>query len=351
MDTCEGAAGPRPVNGVFSPGRTEYATVDDVNGGFCGVNIDRPGIWWWVEGTGDIIKVSTCDKKTSIKVKISVFTGSCNDLKCVRGGAEPDYECSDCKKENEIGEWESYSTALTFHSKLGADYYILVQQESLYRRGTIWLNFQTPIIPQNDNCVDAIGPVPRDMTRIDATSVFGTISQEDDYCGGERVPSLYPGTWFQIMGTGKEVTVMACGALNTDGYAFSVYNGANCDSLECVSGSYKVNVVDRNRCNFNGEIRPMTKYTFETVDRSRYYVYLHFAQTRADKPTTDFRFFADDGTAGKGSSSGAHVILFQEGTTIDIGDRDRGNSDGNGKSSSNIVRFQSRFSLFVLIVS
>ena len=46
MDTCEGAAGPRPINGVFSPGRTDYATVDDVNGGFCGVDIDRPGIWW-----------------------------------------------------------------------------------------------------------------------------------------------------------------------------------------------------------------------------------------------------------------------------------------------------------------
>lgn len=155
----------------------------------------------------------------------------------------------------------------------------------------------------------------------------------------------------KVMGTGKEVTVMACGALNIDGYAFSVYNGGTCDSLECVSGSYEVNAVDRNRCDFNGEVRPMTKYTFETVDRSRYYVYLHFARTRADKPTTDFRFFADDGTGGKESSSGAHVILFQEGTTIDIGDPDRGNSDGNMKSSSNIVHFHSRFSLFVLIAS
>ena len=34
MDVCENAAGPRPINKVFSPGRTTYATVDDVNGGF-----------------------------------------------------------------------------------------------------------------------------------------------------------------------------------------------------------------------------------------------------------------------------------------------------------------------------
>jgi hypothetical protein len=46
MDNCTGAAGPRPINGVPSPGRTLNATVDDVNGGFCGVDIDSPGIWW-----------------------------------------------------------------------------------------------------------------------------------------------------------------------------------------------------------------------------------------------------------------------------------------------------------------
>ena len=46
MDFCQNAAGPRPLNKVFSPGRTNFATVDDVNGGFCGVSIDSPGIWW-----------------------------------------------------------------------------------------------------------------------------------------------------------------------------------------------------------------------------------------------------------------------------------------------------------------
>ena len=47
MDKCEFAAGPRPINEVYSPGRTFHATVDDVNGGYCGVSIDSPGIWWW----------------------------------------------------------------------------------------------------------------------------------------------------------------------------------------------------------------------------------------------------------------------------------------------------------------
>ena len=46
MDNCTGAAGPRPIDFTSSPGRTTNANVDNVNGGFCGVDINTPGIWW-----------------------------------------------------------------------------------------------------------------------------------------------------------------------------------------------------------------------------------------------------------------------------------------------------------------
>lgn len=358
MDTCAGAAGPRIVNGIFSPGRTDFASVDDVNGGFCGVKIEQPGIWWWVKGTGDVIKISSCNENTNIKVKLSVFTGSCDALECVTGGDEPDFECPLLKRANELGEWETMSTALTFQSELGKNYYILVQQDAQYQRGTVWLNFRTHSVPQNDNCVDAIGPVPRDMTRITATSVDATISNVHDYCGGEGVPSLYPGTWFQLMGTGNPVTVMSCSLFNFDGYALSVYRGANCDSLECVSGEYEINVSDKKKCSFGtSEIeRPMTTYTFDTVDRDRYYVYVHFARTRADRPTADFRFFVDDGSEGEGSTSGAHVILFDD-TPAEI--RDEKATDNNKpeekneetKSSSSIIDPNNRLPLFILLLS
>jgi len=363
MDTCTGAAGPRPINGVFSPGRTDFASVDDVNGGYCGVNITKPGIWWWVEGTGDFIRTSSCHAQTDIKVKISVFTGSCDALTCVTGTDEQDFECPILRKENDLSEWETLATALNFQTVLGQQYFILVQQED-DTRGVVWLNFRPPVIPTNNDCVDAIGPVPRDLIPISSTSVDASISYvPQGYCGGDDVPSLYPGTWFQVIGTGEELAVMACSQSNFDGYAFSVYGGGgNCDSLECISGTYDVGVDDNDKCTFGtaGISRMMTKFTFKTIDRSRYYIYVHFARTRADRPTADFRFFVDDEKNGEGSSSGAHMIQFEEDKT-DRASNDSGGKDGksgdnesggneSGESSS-VIRSTGYYLYAVLIAS
>mmetsp|Transcript_8835 Transcript_8835/g.10096 ORF Transcript_8835/g.10096 Transcript_8835/m.10096 type:complete len:370 (-) Transcript_8835:50-1159(-) len=290
-----------------------------------------------VEGTGDFIRTSSCHAQTDIKVKISAFTGSCDALTCVTGTDEPDFECPILRKENDLSEWETLATALNFQTVLGQQYYILVQQAD-DTRGVVWLHFRPPLIPKNDNCADAIGPIPRDLIRISSTSVDASISYvPQGYCGGDGVPSLYPGTWFQVIGTGEKLAIMACSQSNFDGYAFSVYGGGgNCDSLECISGEYDVGIDDNDKCAFGtAEIsRPMTKFIFQTIDRSRYYIYVHFARTRADRPTADFRFFVDDGKNGEGSSSGAHIIQSEEeGNKIDGASN---GSDGNdGESAEN----------------
>jgi len=367
MDICQNAAGPRPLNKVFSPGRTNYATVDDVNGGFCGVSIDSPGIWWRVKGTGRPIKVSSCHLQTDIKVKFSVFTGSCDDLQCVSGGAEPDFECTipELRRDTELGEWDTMSSAHIFETEEEKDYFVLVQQTENYGRGTVWINFREPNVPQNDNCPDAIGPVPRDLTRVENSHIDATVSKVYDYCGGEGVPALYPGTWFQIMGTGEPVTIMACGDNNFDGYAFSVYNGAYCDGMECMEGQYEINVEDPEKCTFGSArvVRPLTKYKFETHDRDRYWIYVHAARTRAETPTSDFRFYVDDGKEGDASSSGASTIAF-DGGIVGVkredaekdNNRDRNNDNTrvqqNASSDGAIVDFhRGGLSLFVFLVS
>eukprot|EP00533_Pseudo-nitzschia_delicatissima_P015999 CAMPEP_0197276112 /NCGR_PEP_ID=MMETSP1432-20130617/14794_1 /TAXON_ID=44447 /ORGANISM="Pseudo-nitzschia delicatissima, Strain UNC1205" /LENGTH=434 /DNA_ID=CAMNT_0042742101 /DNA_START=63 /DNA_END=1364 /DNA_ORIENTATION=- len=343
MDLCINAAGPRPINEVFSPGRTTYATRDDVNGGYCGVSIDSPGIWWWVQGTGKPITVSSCHKSTQIKVKFSVFTGSCAALECVSGSDLPDFACPLLRQNNENGEWNTIATAHTFETELDKRYFILVQGVG-GSRGDVWINFRHPDVPQNDACVDAIGPVPRDLTMIENTNVDAALSIEYNYCEA-NVPAIYPGTWFQIMGTGDPVTIMACGEYNFDGYGFSVYNGAYCDSKECITGEYELKVVDEAKCTFgsNQVLRPLTKYKFDTHDRDRYWIYVHTAQTRSDVPTADFRFFVDDGKNGDGSSTGAHTIgtigiigVTREDAEIGNGGSNTG-SKNKGSSSANTV--------------
>jgi hypothetical protein len=166
-----------------------------------------------------------------------------------------------------------------------------------------------------------------------------------------------------VMGTGESLTTMACGEYNFDGYAFSVYNGGgNCDSLDCVEGGYDLNVEDDEKCTFGAKQfkRPMTKFTFKTIDRSRYYIYVHFARTRAENITGDFRFFVDDGKNGDGGTSGAHMMQFKEPKGIvssdgeGTGDSNNTSEDGengNGESTSTIIRTSGFCFYVVLIVS
>lgn len=301
-----------------------------------------------VNGTGEVIRASSCHQNTRIKTKISIFTGSCGGLTCVTGTVLPDFECGILQRTGE--EWGTRATAVDFPTFKGIHYYILVQQEELNTRGAVWMNFRLPIIPPNDNCVDAVGPVPRDMTPIVATTEDAHISDiSAGYCGDGEIPALYPGVWFQLMGTGSAVTVMACSQFNFDGFYFSVYDGANCDSLECVDGNYEINVQDPEKCSFGaGDVqRPLTKYSFNTRDRNRYYIYVHFARTAADKPTAAFRFFADDGQGGKAGSSGAHLIEFEESTTLTDGEGD--GDDENDDISGAISPFVS--SSILLLIS
>lgn len=138
---------------------------------------------------------------------------------------------------------------------------------------------------------------------------------------------------------------MACGQNNFDGFYFSVYNGADCDSLVCETGRYDINLEDPEKCSFGGSgvQRPLTKLTFNTKDRDRYYIYVHAARTAADKPTGPFRFFADDGAGGTAGSSGHHLITFEESTLTLTGNE---GSINNGNDGSSAAGFQTAFMCF-----
>jgi hypothetical protein len=186
------------------------------------------------------------------------------------------------------------------------------------------------------------------MTPVPATTTDAHISDVPaGYCNEGLTPALYPGVWFQLMGTGGSVTIYACGPTNIDGFWFSVYHGAYCDGLECVSGSYNPQGEDAERCGGS----KTTSMTFNTIDRDRYFVYVQFARTQADLPTGNFNFFVDDGKDGKAGSSGAHLITFEESTMIAAdgsiigGEGGEGGVNGVGDSSSNRDIFSSSSSI------
>lgn len=334
MRSCATAPGPRPVNGVPSPGNSNGSPVfRDINGGFCGgVTFDTPGMWWKIQGTGGLVRASTCDSRTTIKTKIAVFTGSCDALRCVTGSSLADFEC-DALNRKATGEWDTRATAVDFQTFADQEYYILVNQID-QTAGTVWMNFQEITYPQNNDCVDAVGPLPRNLMEHFGTTANAAVSDvAEGYCGAT---DLYPGTWYQFMGTGKEVTLMACSEFNIDGFYFSVYNGGTCDSKSCVKGSYEANVKDEEKCTFGPAeiLRPLTKYRVQTKDMERYYVYIHYARTAAARPTSDFRLFIDDGEGGTAGSGGFAAIKFEASSGSSSSNNGGGSNSGNNSSGA-----------------
>lgn len=329
QDFCSGAP-QRPLIGTDSPGTTIGKTVDVV-GDYttCGdVTLDTPGIWWWVNGTGEVVRASSCSEKTHIKVKLAVFSGpDCDNLQCVGGTVRPDYECPYLSPGVD-GEWGTLATAIDFKTELGVHYYVLAMEETAGASGDVWLSFRVPSYPLNDHCVNSMGPIPRNDMRIVSTTADASI--DENIPGGIcDALSLYPGVWFQIIGTGSEITVGACGEFNRDGHYFSVYHGANCEEKTCVTqGTYTPWLENPDKCSFGAakELSPLTEYTFDTVDRDRYYIMVHYAHTAVDKPTGKFRFYVDDGSSGFAGTGGVSIVVGD--------DAPSGNNDNNGSSNN-----------------
>lgn len=355
-DVCGGAYGPRPTDGStgprpgdgvrFSGGNSQGMTVDSgvIADDFCGVDIINPGLWWSITGTGLRMRATSCHFRTNIKVKLSVFTGSCDALRCVGGGEEADFGC---ESSAQSGAWESVSTAYDFETHLGQVYWILVQQASAEEAGVVWMGFAPAIEPPNNACHDAVGPVPRDgLTTVDGDSLQANMdAPTPGFCGTNQ--AAFPGVWYQIFGTGGRITLEACSEFNSGGFEFSVYNGFRCDedhSLTCVTdGTKYVTKSDPGKCTFANDVGtnaesfvewPMTAFSFDTNDRDRYYILVNFAaDSPALVPTAPFRFWVDDGEQGNAGSGGTTGIQFSTGGgNVDDGN-DNNNDDGGGSGA------------------
>jgi len=111
-----------------------------------------PGRWYQFVGTGEKVRVSTCDLGTDFDTQIGVFRGSCNNLVCVTGN-DDDIDCD-------------ASSSLDFISTAGTTYYIYVTGFDT-ESGNYVLSIQ---------CGCAPSPYPAD------DPIYQQVIAEDDYC-------------------------------------------------------------------------------------------------------------------------------------------------------------------------
>ncbi|MFZ1330642.1 MAG: T9SS type A sorting domain-containing protein [Flavobacteriales bacterium] len=189
---------------------TEQATLDSLDD--CGPTITAPGVWFVFQGTAGQVLLSTCETH-SYDTKISVFTGTCDELVCV-GGNDDGTDCN-------------YGSSYAFVAQDGVTYYVLVhgyEEET----GTFDLELQCIEVP-NDDCAGAI-PIACNQT-ISGNTVPATLDNVADCVTGIAAP----GIWYTFTGVEGTVLLSTCETYSYD-TRMNVYSGS-CGNLTCVIGN------------------------------------------------------------------------------------------------------------------
>ena len=119
-------------------GTTIGATADDLDVPICATSVTAPGVWYFYQGTGDLVTASLCGGAT-YDSKISIYDGACGALACVIDNDDA------CGTQSEVD----------FIANPGVTYYILVHGFGA-NEGDFDLSLScTPIVLANDDCIDA----------------------------------------------------------------------------------------------------------------------------------------------------------------------------------------------------
>jgi hypothetical protein len=212
-DVCDGAI-TVPL-GQSLNGTTLNATWD--NEQICPFdNFYSAGVWYKFVGTGDKLKIDTC-QYSELFAELSVFKGSdCGSLQCVSTNAG----------------FCGVGSRVTVNSEKGATYFVLVHG---YSQGNFELSLADAIPPANDLCSNAASISPGQIlsgTTNDATP-DGLPS-----CGDDVNNTLTPGVWYHVKSNAEPSRLVAdtCGSGTTFDTAISVFTGS-CGNLECVAGN------------------------------------------------------------------------------------------------------------------
>jgi len=185
-----------------------------------------PGLWFSVEGTGDILEVSTCGSLIDLDTQISVFGNGCDSLECI-GGTGQDYPCGD-------------NGSVSWKTEIEEIYQIYVSGRSS-RVGDFVLNVNDVPVQDGYTC-DGSLPLDLGSTSIESSTIKAP-SEPVDLCYGN---SSVRGFWHSFVGTGKAMRISVCNEKTDFDARVSMFTGS-CDGLSCVAHT-------GSRCGKNDEI-------------------------------------------------------------------------------------------------
>ncbi len=177
------------------------------------------GVWYSFVGTGDGISLSTCAAGTNFDTKLNVYSGTCASPVCVTGN-----------DNNATCSANSSSSALSFNSVLGTQYYVLVSGNS-GANGNFDLSIVCTPPPANDLCANAT-PITCGATVTGSTTGATGTGEPTTSC--TTTPGSF-GVWYSYVGTGQFVVLSTCNAANFD-TKLNVYTGS-CGTFTCVTGN------------------------------------------------------------------------------------------------------------------
>jgi hypothetical protein len=247
-DECSIAVGPLKIGNDNPPviGDTRAATVNAIT---CEGQVnDSPSVWYRVRGTGAEMTLNVCEGPTTFGARISLFTGICSDLQCF---AQSDGGC--------VLNWQS----TPFRT-----YYIMISGLTSTSTGVFGLKVTSAPGPDNDSCLNALGPLPADGVAISGSTVGAAVqSSTSPQCA--EVTTTGPGIWYFVEGDGSLLQASLCEFSATDfDTKISIYSG-DCsnggtalDNLFCVGGNDDF-------CGLQSLV------TWQTVAGAKYYILVH----------------------------------------------------------------------------
>jgi hypothetical protein len=234
----------------------------------CFFDPSTDGIWYYVDGLGSPLVISTCDPagNGTFFGRIQVFQGT----NCASGlVCTPFVFGDDCSS--------SWSASVKFFAEQGERYYILFIDS--WDDGSEDNNFTITVTDfeqvSNDVCEGALS--------IDNSSLAIIGSTEDSLpdmitCSQNISPqSVAPGVWYTVQGTGRHMMATTCSSELTMETSLNVFAGS-CDQLSCVA--YGPSSLSDSSC--AGSPYGSSRVTFQTEVDLTYYVLVAGMYTAAE---------------------------------------------------------------------